>query len=103
MHYFKRTDKLKIAIPSKLYLLSECQLQQVNNHIQKIVEDEATTSGIGKKWLHHYNKYSAKERADIGKYASENGTMKAFRHFTKNLGKPVAKSIVKRLKATRAH
>ena len=47
----------------------------------KTVGDEATTSGIGKKWRHQYNEYSAKERVDIGKYASENGVTKACRHF----------------------
>ena len=66
---FKRTDKLKVVLPSKLnsLTLSECQLEQVNDHIQKIVRDEL--SGIGKKWHHQYND-CANERADIGKYCT---------------------------------
>lgn len=53
LQYFKRTDKLKVALPSK------CRLQQVNDHIQKTVGDETTTSGIGKKQCNQYNDYSA--------------------------------------------
>ena len=32
LQYFKRTDKLKVALPSKLNS-SECQLQQVNDQL----------------------------------------------------------------------
>ena len=37
---FKRTDKPKVPLPSKLNLnsLSECQLQQVNDHVRKLWE-----------------------------------------------------------------
>ena len=51
---FKRTDKPKVPLPLKLNPLSECQLQQMNDHVQKTVGDEASTSGMGKKH-HHYN------------------------------------------------
>ena len=61
----------KVPLPSKLISLSGCQLQQVNNHIQKTVGDEVNTSGIDKKQHYQYNGYSAKERAGIGKYSAE--------------------------------
>ena len=70
---FKRTNKPKVALPSKLNSLTllECQLERVNDHIRKIVGEEATSEpGIGKKLRHLYND-CANERTDIGKYASE--------------------------------
>ena len=45
-------------------------LQQVNDHTQKTVKEEVTTSGISKKRQHQYE-YSAKERVDISKYSAE--------------------------------
>ena len=82
LQYLKRNDIPKVPLPSKLNSLSQCQLQQVNDHIRKTVGDEATSSGIGKKRRHGYNQYSDEERAEIGKYAAENGATKACRHFT---------------------
>ena len=99
LQYLRRNDipVPKVPLPSKLNSLSQCQLQQVNDHIRKTVGDEATSSGIGKKRCHGYNQYSDKERAEIGKYAAENGATKACRHFTKKLGKPVPESTARRL------
>ena len=80
----ERVDKPKLpTLPSKLNSLSECQLKQVNEHVQKIIEN-TISSEAGKKH-HHYNEYSAKERTDIGKYATETGVTKACRHFAKKL------------------
>ena len=56
LQYLKRTDKTlretKVTLPSKLNLLSEYQLQPVNDRIRKTVGDKVTTSGIDKKWHH---------------------------------------------------
>ena len=60
----KRNDKPKVPLPSKLILLSECQIQQENKHMRKFVGDKVTTSGTGKKWRLQY-KYSAKEKVNI--------------------------------------
>ena len=61
---FKRNDKPKFTLLSKLISLSECPLPQVNECIWTTVHvvDEVTTSRIGKKWPHQYNKYSTKGR-----------------------------------------
>ena len=48
--------------------------------------EEVGSSGAVKQRL-QYTEYSAKERAQIGKYAAENGPTKASRHFPKILGK----------------
>ena len=67
---YREMTNQKVPLPSKLISLSECQLQQENNHIRKTVVDEVTTSGIGKKRQCQYE-YSVKERVDIGKYSTE--------------------------------
>ena len=54
LQYLKRNDKPKVALQSKLISLSECQLQQENDHIQKTVGDKVTTNGIYKKRCCHY-------------------------------------------------
>ena len=38
-----------VSLPSKLILLSQCQLQRVNSHIRRTVGDETATSRSGKK------------------------------------------------------
>ena len=46
LQYLKGTDNPKAPLPSQLNSLSECQLQQVDNYIQKTVGDkESTTIG----------------------------------------------------------
>ena len=42
----------------------------------------------------HYNDYTAKERAEIGKYAAENRPAKASRCFSERLGRKVAAHMV---------
>ena len=80
--YFKRMPATP-SLPTKLDSLSEAQLQKVNEHIWKTVGDGAISCGtLNKQCLHQYNKYSAKERADIGKYAAENGATNACKNFT---------------------
>ena len=95
--YFKRTP-VTPSLPTKLDSLSEAQLQKVNEHIKKSVGDGAISCGtLNKQRRHQYNEYSAKERADIGKYAAENGATNACKHFTKILGKTVPESTARRL------
>ena len=88
--YYKKTKKkmstsmtVTPCLPTKVDSLSEAELQKVNNHIRETVGDGAISCG---KQRHHCNEYSAKERADIGKHAAENGATKACRHFTRTLG-----------------
>ena len=52
--YSEENCLTKVILPSKLNLLSECQLQQANDQtvIKKSVGDNATTSGIGNKRCH---------------------------------------------------
>ena len=58
---FKEKRQTKVLLPSKLVSLSECQLQQENDHIRKTVGDEVTTNKNGKKQCNQY-KYSAKQK-----------------------------------------
>ena len=52
----------------------------MNEGVKHSMEQEATDKKRMK-----YNKYSAKERVQIGKYAAENGATCAVRHFSKVL------------------
>ena len=45
-----------------------------------------------------YNHYSAEQRYKMAKYAVENGVMKASKHFSKVLGKPVNESSIRTMK-----
>ena len=97
--YYKKTPTsttVAPCLPTKMDSLSEAQLQKVNNHIWETVGDGAISCG---KQRHHYNEYSAKERADIGKYAAENGATKACKHFIRTLGKTIPESTARRLKS----
>ena len=51
----------------------------------------------GRKVTKH-NKYTPKERAAIGKYAAENGSSKACKHFTKELGRRIPESTARKLR-----
>ena len=46
----------------------------------------------------NYNKYTAKQRAEIGKYASENGTVAAVRKYSKQLEKGINESTIRGFK-----
>ena len=74
----------------------------MNDHVRKTPED-GKSGGCGLlnrgKKRQHYNDYSAKERADIGRYVIENGATKAGRHYSKILGKTVLEATARRLKA----
>ena len=46
-----------------------------------------------------YNDYSASEKAQIGKYAAENGPTRAVQHFSKTLSMKIPETTSRRLKA----
>ena len=46
-----------------------------------------------------YNKYTAEERASIGKYAAENSATKACRHFSSTAGRQISESTARKLKS----
>ena len=80
--YFKsKEDSRSNLLPSHAQL----ELTQVTNVVKKMME-ELGSSGSGKQRF-QYNEYSVKERAQIVKYAAENGPTTASRHFPKVLGR----------------
>ena len=74
----------KLVVLSVVPFLSGNELQRVNEGVKHSMEQEAS-----KKKRMKYNEYSAKERAQIGKYAAENGTTCAVQHFSKVLDQNV--------------
>ena len=90
LHYFKRKnpEDLTTAVPS----LSAKEVEKVNESVKK--ERESVSAKRVK-----YNDYSASERAQIGKYAAENGPTRAVQHFSKTLSMKIPETTARRLKA----
>ena len=73
----RKNPQDKLVVSSVVPSLS---LQRVNEGVKHSMEQEAS-----KKKCMKYNKYSGKERAQIGKYAAENGAACAVWHLSKVL------------------
>ena len=90
LHYFKRKNPQdKLVVPSVVPSPSGNDLLRVNEGVKHSMEQEASN----KKGV-KYNKYSAKERAQIGKYTAENGATCAVRHFSKVLDQNVSEDFL---------
>ena len=78
--------------------LTEKDLEKANARVKRSIEGEGTkpekASLRGK-----YNDYTAKERAQIGKYAAENGPTKAAKHFSQVLSRKVPESTARTAKS----
>ena len=68
LRYFKKNPQDKLVVLSVVPSLSGSELQRVNEGVNHSIEQEASEKKRVK-----YNEYSAKERAQTGKYAAENG------------------------------
>ena len=80
------------TLPAEVPSLSAKDVQRVNDDVKRAKLE------IPEKGLGQYNVYTAKERAQIGKYAAENGPASAVRHFSKVLGRNLPET-TRRLKA----
>ena len=81
------------TLPAEVPSLSAKDVQRVNDDVKR-AKLETPEKGRGQ-----YNVYTAKERAQIGKYAAENGPASAVRHFSKVLGRNLPEATARRLKA----
>ena len=91
--YLKRKSSVEDqALPTEVSSLSAKDVQRVNEDVKR-AKLEKPEKGRG-----HYNIYTAKERAQIGKFAAENGPASAVRHFSKTLGRNLPET-ARRLKA----
>ena len=85
------------SLPKKVPSLTEKEVTEANAGVmQAQKEAETGTSGRARG---KYNKYTAEERAQIGKYAAEYGPAKAVRHCSKLLGRQVPQTTARRLKS----
>ena len=80
-------------MPTEVSSLSAKDVQRVNEDVKR-AKLEKPEKGRGQ-----YNIYTAKKRAQIGKYAAENGPASAVRHFSKILGRNLPETTAVRLKA----
>ena len=87
--------------------LSRKELERANNLVSRALcpgagAGESANSTAASPGA-HYNDYTAEERAQIGKYAAENGSTKASRRFSERLGRKVPESSVRRFKSEYLH
>jgi len=79
--YFKQSSVVPSSI-STYSFLSKKDIESANVSVgTAFAKKPATTSRVGLK----YNTYTPEQRAEIGKYAAENGNTSAARHFLKVL------------------
>ena len=71
--------------------LTNKKRRTVDECVQRAMKEESKKSVAGR-----YNKYTPEERASIGKYAAENGSTKAARHFSKLLKRDINKSTARK-------
>ena len=77
--------------------LSRKDLDHVNKEVMSALAGENSSKKIATP-RGRYNSYSPEEKAQIGKYALENGNTRATRHFSKVLDRKVTESTARRLK-----
>lgn len=99
--YFKKKDSdtstskgfNTIILLATVKSLSEQELESVNDVIMTV-----SNSRLAEGKQVKYIQYSAKEKRDIGKYASENGATKACRYYSKTFGKASQRQVQEDLK-----
>ena len=100
--YFKRLPSqqlpsphgsLSLSVPSTAIAAAN---REVNRVLSRQQQDSTTTP---KKTRGKYHSYSPEERAEIGKYATENGISAARRYFSRKLGMRISNSTISGMKA----
>ena len=89
----RRSPEEDPTLPTMVHSLSAKDVEAVNDSV-KHAKLETCEKRRGQ-----YNVYTAKERAQIGKYAAENGPAAAGRHFSKALSRNLPETTARRLKA----
>ena len=77
--------------------LSRKDLDYANKEVKRALAAEDSGEKVVTR-RGKYNSYTPKERAQIGKYALENGNSRAARHFSKVLDRQIRESTARRLK-----
>lgn len=88
--FFKRQEK---SVERNL-LLSRTEVESADNAVAKALESASKRTIRGK-----YNCYTPEQRAQIGKYAAENGATNAAKRYTAAWGIAINESTARRLKS----
>ena len=84
LRYFKRKNQ-EPDLPSVVPSLSPKEVEKVNECVNRAKDWEQEEDSTSEKTKRvKYNDYSAKERAQIGKYAAENGPIVQVNIFRKS-------------------
>ena len=91
--FFKRKEQPS-GSSSRSSLLTTEEVKSADRAVAKALERATKEVPRGK-----YNSYTDEQRAELGKYAFDNGPTNAARHFTDTWGIPINESTARRLKA----
>ena len=96
--YFQRKDFERPALPTVSMcassLLSQAEVERANDGVSRVMSERY----CGKAPT-NYNEYTAEVRAQIGKYAAENGPTRAARYFSERLNLNVPETSARRFKS----
>ena len=95
LHYYQPTsqsDSLPVPHSPLARVIPSAAIESANREVQAVL-DEAKSRKRGP-----YRKFSPKKRAEIGKFAVENGVLAAARKYSKVFGKPINESTVRQFK-----
>ena len=91
LRYFKPKDGLPDPRGTLSSSIPAAAIAQANKEVQRATSSEKQKRGP-------YKKYSARLRAEIGKYASHHGVAAASRHFPRKISKGVSETTVRSIR-----
>ena len=96
LRYLQRTDGLPDPRGSLSSAVPRQAIARANQEVQAAVDSEAEVRERGKRGA--YNRYSPRDRAAIGRYASQHGVAAAARFFSRKLKRTVRETTVRSIK-----
>ena len=104
MSLWKYIKKEKLPLPDghSCPTLTSKELRSANEQVKDRLAGD-TNKARKQATRGKYNEYTSEERAQIGKYAAENGPTRAARHFSELMNRKVPETTARRLKAEYLH
>ena len=98
--YFQKQEKHDCLpkTPQPGSMLTELEIDKTNKVVEAVLDKRGEGDHTGHSKHGKYAIYTAVERARIGKYAAENGTTRACKHFSQLWKRDVPEATVRRLK-----
>ena len=97
----RKKEKLPLPDGHSCPTLSSKELRLANEQVKDCLAGD--TNKARKQATRGKYEYTSEERAQIGKYAAENGPTRAARHFSELMNRKVPETTARRLKAVYFH